>query len=56
MRLASYVDRILRGASPGRLPVDGPRSIERVVNLRTARALGIKISHSVLVRADRVIE
>jgi putative tryptophan/tyrosine transport system substrate-binding protein len=56
VRLASYVDRILRGTPPGELPVDLPRSIELVVNLRTARALGFKISQSVLVRADRVIE
>jgi putative ABC transport system substrate-binding protein len=56
VRLASYVDRILRGTAPGELPVDLPRSIELVVNLRTARALGIKLSQSVLVRADRVIE
>jgi putative ABC transport system substrate-binding protein len=56
VRLASYVDRILRGTPPGELPVDVPRSIELVVNLRTARALGFKISQSVLVRADRVIE
>jgi putative ABC transport system substrate-binding protein len=56
VRLASYVDRILRGTPPGALPVDLPRSIELVVNLRTARALGIKIAQPVLVRADRVIE
>lgn len=56
VRLASYVDRILRGTPPGELPVEEPRAIELVVNLRSARALGVKISQSVLVRADRVIE
>lgn len=56
VRLASYVDRILRGTAAGELPVDLPRSIELVVNLRTARALGVKLSQTVLVRADRVIE
>ena len=56
VRLASYVDRILRDTPPGELPVEEPRSIELVVNLRTARALGIEIAQPVLVRADRVIE
>lgn len=54
--LATYVDRILRGASPAELPVDRPRTIELIVNLRTARALGIRVSPSILVRADRVID
>ena len=56
VRLASYVDRILRGTPAGELPVDIPRSIELVVNLRTARALDIKLAQTVLVRADRLIE
>jgi len=56
VRLGSYVDRILRGTPPGELPVEEPRAIELVVNLRSARALGVRISQSVLVRADRVIE
>lgn len=55
-RLATYVHRILRGARPSELPVELPTSVELVVNMRTAAALGIKIPQAVLVRADRVIE